>query len=996
MRNKKMTQRLFTSLLVFLCCVGVAFAQNRTITGTVVDGSDIPIIGANVLVVGTTTGVITNVDGEFTLEVPPQAKLQVSYIGYVTQTINVGNQTKLKIQLHEDSQTLDELVVVGYSMQRRESLTGSLSTVKDEKLKDVTSPSVENMLNSKIPGVYVQPGTGQPGSTGAMMIRGKATISGNTAPLWVIDGVIVGYSSGDLNPADIESLTVLKDAASTAIYGSQGANGVIVVTTKSGRAEKMTINASVKLGISRLNNGNLEMMDGAELYDYYASFSNAEELNKITRWNPDLRNANFDWWDLATQTGFTQDYNISVTGGNEKITSYFSLGYYDETGAVKGYDYSRYNFRYRTSYKPFKWLTIKPSISGSMRDVRDAQYSVSAMYNYMPWDSPYDENGNLVPHRYGGWWNSQNTNYLLDLSYGNYTSYKTYDFMGNFDFDIRFTDWLTFSSVNSYHWTGYYWHSYTDPRSNSGISVNGRLDEYQQNRVYRYTNQLLRFNKAWGKHSVNALLGYEFNDYQNKTIRAIGTGFNPGFEVLDVTALPESVGGALEEWATQSYFFNAHYSYDNRYLGQVSFRRDGASNFGDDVKYGNFFSVSAAWNIHNEEWFKADWVNELKLRASYGSVGNRPSSLYPQYDLYSVSVNYNGLPATLINQVGNRDLTWEKTYTTGVGFDAAMFDNRLRVSFDYYNKYTSNILYAVPVSGLTGVTSRWQNVGEMRNHGIELNIGGDIISTKDWTWSIDANVGHNSNELKKLYGENAWVIIGDGSGIAGAASKILKPGYSVDCFYLREWAGVNPDNGAPQWYKTVENADGSTSREITSNYSEADQVICAASTPKLFGGFNTNLRWKDLDLSASFGYSIGGKIYNYQRLEMDSDGAYTDRNQMKLQDGWSRWEKPGDIATHPVASYQNNSQSNLASTRFLEDGDFLKLRSLTIGYNWRLPQYYIQNLRVYFTGENLFTITKYSGVDPEIPLTDDGSIASTAITAYPSVRKFMFGINLTF
>ena len=959
-----MTQRLFTSLLVFLCCVGVAFAQNRTITGTVVDGSDIPIIGANVLVVGTTTGVITNVDGEFTLEVPPQAKLQVSYIGYVTQTINVGNQTKLKIQLHEDSQTLDELVVVGYSMQRRESLTGSLSTVKDEKLKDVTTPSVENMLNSKIPGVYVQPGTGQPGSTGAMMIRGKATISGNTAPLWVIDGVIVGYNSGDLNPADIESLTVLKDAASTAIYGSQGANGVIVVTTKSGRAEKMTINASVKLGISRLNNGNL------------------------------VRNSNFDWWDLATQTGFTQDYNISITGGNEKITSYFSLGYYDETGAVKGYDYSRYNFRYRTSYKPFKWLTIKPSISGSMRDVRDAQYWVSAMYSNMPWDSPYDENGELVPHRYGGWWNSTGTNYLLDLSYGNYTSYKTYDFMGNFDFDIRFTDWLTFSSVNSYHWTGYYWHSYTDPRSNSGISVNGRLDEYQQNRVYRYTNQLLRFNKAWGKHSVNALLGYEFNDYQNKTIRAIGTGFNPGFEVLDVTALPESVGGALEEWATQSYFFNAHYSYDNRYLGQVSFRRDGASNFGDDVKYGNFFSVSAAWNIHNEEWFKADWVNELKLRASYGSVGNRPSSLYPQYDLYSVSVNYNGLPATLINQVGNRDLTWEKTYTTGVGFDAAMFDNRLRVSFDYYNKYTSNILYAVPVSGLTGVTSRWQNVGEMRNHGIELNIGGDIISTKDWTWTVEANLGHNSNELKKLYGENAWVIIGDGSGIAGAASKILKPGYSVDCFYLREWAGVNPDNGAPQWYKTVENADGSTSREITSNYSEADQVICAASTPKLFGGFNTNLRWKDLDLSASFGYSIGGKIYNYQRLEMDSDGAYTDRNQMKLQDGWSRWEKPGDIATHPVASYQNNSQSNLASTRFLEDGDFLKLRSLTIGYNWRLPQYYIQNLRVYFTGENLFTITKYSGVDPELSYGGYGVTTDNAQT--PRAKSYTLGITVDF
>lgn len=972
----------------------VAAQQNRTITGKVVDQANEPIIGANVLVKGTARGAITDIDGNYTLEVPEGAILQISYIGF--KTIEVPAKPDLTIRLKEDSEALEEVVVVGYTSQRKESLTGSLQTVKESKLKDVTTANVENMLNGKVSGVFVAPGSGQPGASGAVVVRGKSSINGSNKPLWVIDGVIVGDDTGQLNPADIETMTILKDAASTAIYGSQGANGVILVTTKNGKSGKMTINASAKLGISKLNNGNLEMMDGAELYDYYKSFQNADQIN-FPRWGEDLRNSNFDWWDLATQSGLTQEYNISLSGGGDKINSYFSLGYYDEEGAVKGYDLQRYNFRYRSTYKPYKWLTIKPAVSGAMRTVTDAQYSVTSMYTMFPWDSPYDEDGNLVPDRYQGWVNSASTNYLNDLSYGNHTDYKTYEFSGNFDFDIRITDWLTFSSVNNLRYTGYYYHSYADPRSNGASGVKGRLEEYQSNTVRRYTNQLLRFNKIWGKHALNGVLAYEFNDYQGKAIKAIGTGFVPGFEVLDVSALPEKVGGSLSEWAVQSYLFNANYSYDNRYLGQVSFRRDGASNFGDDNKYGNFFSVSGGWNINREKWFKADWVDNLKLRVSYGTVGNRPTDLYPQYDLYSISAKYDGNSGALISQIGNRTLTWEKTYTTGAGLDASFFGDRLRLVFDYYYKYTSNILFKVPVSGLTGVTSRWRNIGEMANQGIELTIGGDIIRTKDWTWSLEANWGHNKNEIKKLYGNNTEIIVGGGIGIAGEADKILKQGYDSDSFYMVEWAGVNPDTGAPQWYKHTKDKDGNiTGREITEKYEEADQVICAASTPKLFGGFNTTLRWKNLDLSAVFGYSLGGKIYNYSRQEYDSDGTYTDRNQMKLMDGWSRWEKPGDIATHPAAYYNNSNNSNKASTRYLEDSDYLKLRTLTVGYNLALPKYFIQNMRIFFTGENLFTITGYSGVDPELPASDGKVLGSTGPSVYPSTRKFMFGLNLTF
>lgn len=973
--------------------------QDQKLKGQVIDATTgEPVIGVNVLVKGTTNGTITDIDGKYELNAPAGAILQISFIGYKTVEI-AATTSEQTIKLHEDTETLDEVVVVGYGVQKKESLTGAMSTLKENRLKDVTTPTVENMLNGKVSGVYVAPGSGQPGSNGAVQIRGRATLSGSTSPLWVIDGVIVGEDPGVLNPSDIENMTILKDAASTAIYGSQGANGVIIVTTKMGKSEKMKINASVKLGVSTMTNGKMEVMNGAELYDYYASFPNQEDI-KFSRWNPELRNANFDWGELASQAGFTQDYNISLSGGNEKMSSYFSLGYYSEEGTVKGYKYDRYSFRYRSNYKPFSWLTIKPNISGSMKNTDDSQYDYTAKYTMFPWDSPYDEDGNLVPDRYSGWVDSSDLNYLNSISYGNHTTRKTYEFSGNFDFDIKITDWLTFTSVNNYRWTGYFQSTYTDPRTDSASGVQGRVEEEQTNNIQRYTNQYLTFNKMFGKHSVQALLAYEFMDTSAKVINAKGTGIVSGFEVLDATATPEEVGGTLTEWAKQSVFAKANYTYDNRYLAEVSLRRDGASNFGDDKKYGNFFSISAGWNINREKWFKSDWVDVLKLRASYGSVGNIPYSKYPQYGLYSVSSNYNGIPAILISQVGNKDLTWEQTYTAGVGIDANFFNNRLRFVFDYYNKYTSNILYQVPVSGLTGITSRWQNVGEMRNSGIEITIGGDIIRTKDWLWSLDLNMGYNKNKLEKLYGDDPNMMIIGGGGndtsIAGAAEKVLKVGYSTDRYYLREWAGVNPKNGAPLWYKN----DGSG--ETTSNYSEAKQVMTEATSPKLFGGFNTSLTWKNIDLNASFGFSLGGKIYNYSRQEYDSDGAYTDRNQMKLIDGWSRWEKEGDIATHPAASYGNKSNSNKASTRYLEDGDYLKLRSLSIGYNLDLSKYYIQNMRIYFTAENVFTLTGFSGIDPEVPAYYDEttgtykSIGTAGANLYPSTRKFMFGINLTF
>jgi TonB-linked SusC/RagA family outer membrane protein len=739
----------------------------------------------------------------------------------------------------------------------------------------------------------------------------------------------------------------------------------------------------------------MEVMNGAELYDYFKSFSN-QEMIAFPRWNEQLRNSNYDWWDLATQTGAAQDYNVSLSGGGENIKTYFSLGYYNEDGAVKGYQFDRYSVRFRQEYTPVKWLTVKPSLSGSRRDVDDRQYTVSSMYSKLPWDSPYLEDGTPTPHRSDTWVNSNSTNYLYDLQW-NKTANTRYSFMGNLDFDIRLTDWLSFSSVNNFTWDDYANSEYVDPRSDEGSGVNGRLTEESANTERRYTNQILRFNKDFGKHSVNALAAYEFSDYRYKYSKIMATGFVPGFEVFNAATLLEKPddSGYINTSAIQSFLFNANYAYDNKYMAQVSARRDGASNFGENARYGNFFSISGGWLINKEAFFTAEWVDLLKLRVAYGTVGNRPQSLYPQYDLYSVSGSYDGVFAAVISQIGNKDLTWEKTATLGIGVDFSFLD-RFRVNLDYYHKGTDNVLFEVPIPALTGVTKNWQNVGEVKNVGFEAVIGADIIRSKDWNWSVDFNIGTNHNEVVKLYGNDPEkVVIYGASTMAGGINSILKPGHGSDTWYTQEWAGVNPETGAPQWYKTAE--DGS--RVITENYAEADQVICGTYTPDFFGGFSTSLSWKQFDLNAVFGYSVGGTIYSYARMEYDSDGTYTDRNQMKLIDGWSRWTKPGDIATHPVAAYNNSSKANSTSSRYLEDGDYLKLRTLSIGYNLPLKKWGIQNLRVSLSGENLLTFTKYSGVDPELPVTEKDSrnqIIGVASTAYPVTRKYMLGINFTF
>ena len=987
--------------------------QSVPITGKVIDAQGESLPGVNVVVKGTTIGVISGSNGSYSITVPNrEAVLVFSFVGFASQEIAVGNRQVIDVTLLEDAARIEEVVVVGYGVQKRSQLTGAMAAIGESKLRTETTPRVENMLSGKVPGVFVASGTGQPGSTAAIVIRGKSTVNGSTAPLWVIDGVIVGSGTTDMNPADIESITVLKDAASTAIYGSQGTNGVIVVTTKKGRAGTPVVNFSAQGGVNTLHNGNVKVMDGKELYDFYNSFGNRENLASLNWWSEDLKNRNFDWWDNATRTGYTQDYNISVSGGNDRLTSFTSLGYYTETGAVKGYEFTRLSGRASFNYQLNDRISIRPSFSLTKRDIDDRQHSTTAMYQMLPWDSPYKKDGKtLVDLGSNGdpvWIGPANrTNYMYDLQW-NYSQSVNYELMSGIDFTVKLTDWLTFESVNNYKMGDYKGLSYTDPRSTSGRGTRGSLRNSFRSYDRIYTNQLLRVNRTFGgKHHLNGLIAYEWNEYNGRENAGRVESIPAGAQIADLGSIPAQVEGKRSDWAVQSFFGNFNYAYSNRYVFQGMLRSDGASNFGSKNRYGVFFSIGGAWNIHEEEFFQGvrNIVNSLRPRISYGSTGNRPSSLYPSYTIYgtSMSNSYNGVPGAFMSTLaGNDKMTWETTYTTNAGIDASFFGHRLNLSIDAYWKNTSGLLFQTPLPSVWGVTSVWRNVGELRNQGLEITIDGDIIRTTDMRWNVEAHIGLNRNKIHDLYrkdpetGKSVPIVRGDGLGIAGSANTILEVGYDMDTWYVAEWAGVNPDDGTPQWYTT--NA-VSGERELTTKHNAADnyRVHMGAYTPKFFGGFNTSFLYKGFDFNAVFSYSVGGKIYNYSRLEYDSDGAYMDRNQMKLMKGWSRWEKPGDIATHPQPRMSGNNSAHNVSSRYLEDGSYLKMKAISAGYTLPFDLKHVSNIRFYVSGENLLTITGYSGVNPEISPNSDGAvIGSTSPSVYPSVKRVVFGVNVKF
>ncbi|OCR36230.1 tonB-linked outer membrane protein [Bacteroides fragilis] len=951
-----------------------AAQQKRHITGVVKDIKGETIIGANIMIKGTGTGVSTNIDGEFSIEAAAGEELIVSFIGYLTQTIKIDSQKTLNIKLLEDTKTLEEVVVVGYTVQTKSAVTGSVAVVKADKLRDVNTLEVGSMLQGKVSGVYVSGSSGEPGQASKIRIRGKGTLNSSVSPLWVVDGVIVGEDPG-LNPNEIDNISVLKDGSATALYGSRAANGVIVVTTKRGEYDANKYSVSVNAGVSLLSTGRLEMMNSQELYDYQKSWNNQSWFTE------ELLKHNTDWFKEASKPGLYTNANITYTGSSGRMRSFVMADYYREEGAIKDFTLDRFTFRSNNDVKFTDRFTMSTKISGSLSRTDSQQRSVYNTYLYLPWDFPYNEDGSIRSGQEQDWRGRDGINDMYDLQW-NWSRSKKLTVDGTINFNYQITDWLRFESNNYIRYISNRSETYTDKRSRSGQSDKGSLSNSNSLLTKQFTNQMIRFEKSFGKHKVNALGAYEYTRHFYESTSAEGRGIQPGREILDVTTGIKSIGGYKDAITTQSALFNANYDYDNRYMGQVSYRMDESSCFGKNNRMGHFFTVSGGWNIQNETFFESlrESVNQLKVRVSYGSLGNTPGAYYGHYPLYS-SMMYNDEVAYFPSQMGNADLSWEKCYTTNIGIDARFFD-RFGVTIDLYNKNTSDLLYYAPLPNISGYTGQYKNVGAINNKGLEISLNADVIRTSKFQWTSDFNIGFNRNRVTELYGGKPEL----------KGLKRLEEGRDMDEWYLREWAGVDTANGSPLWYTTDENG----KRTTTDSYNKADRVYCGSAAPKFTGGWMNSFSYKGFTLTANFDFVYGNLLYNQSRELLDSDGAYADYNSMKLKSGWKRWEKEGDIATHPKAINGGNKNSNKSSSRYLEKGNYFSLRNLSLGYS--IPEKLcgklgLQRVNVSCSADNLFTLTPFSGVSPQL---SDSSTDGYAGTIYPLSRRIVFGLNVSF
>ena len=971
--------------------------QDNTCTGVVLDQNGESVIGASVVVKGTTNGGITGIDGDFIISnVKKGDVIVISFVGYAEQQI-VWDGKPMKVILKEDTETLDEVVVVGYGVQRKSSITGSIASVKSDKLKTVTTPSVANMLQGKVAGVVVTPTSGRPGAGVSIRVRGTGSLRGNTEPLWVIDGV-VGDAMADLNPNDIESISILKDGSATALYGSRGANGVVQVVTKRATTGGSSFDASVKFGISQLQKGNLEMMNGAEYYDYLVTaYTNAGTLQDQQWLQPYLKEQNFDWWDFATQNALTQNYNIGYKYGNDRIKSYISADYYTEEGAIKGYDYDRFTLRVNTDYIVNDRLTLRAKLSTSYKETFNQQYGLSHT-SYTPWDTPYDSQGNVKigtegrpskedaatadPRDY--WYSDGSSNWLYNnrLNWGKSRSNAMDIGVG---FDYKIFDWLTFVSNNKVGLSNSYGENYYDPMAVGQESLQGTIYNSNSNVRTIYTSQLLRFLKTFNDvHEINAYLGYDYDEYRYYSMTGQASQMFQGNEILNGGVANPKVGGTKVEKKNAAYYFNGNYSYDNKYLFQVMFRVDGSSQFGSNKRWAPFWSVGGGWSMHKEEFMSnLKWVNELKPRISYGISGNLPDGAYEWATMLASTTQYGSKVGLYSNYLGNPDLSWEETATLDFGLDVRLFD-RLSIVFDYYHKDVKNLIYLKHLPAVTGYNRQTANNGKMTNQGFEVTVTPEIIRTKDLYWDVSFNLGYNKNEITYLP---------DGDELTSQATAV---GYTYRNWYLREWAGVDSQTGTPLWFKVDEEGN----KTVTGDYNQATRVLLdEVPTPKFNGAISTNLTWKGFTLNANFTFATGAKIYNGQRAgALDRDCGRNSQPPMKLKDGWSRWEKPGDIATHPQLIDGGNNGADRESTRYLENGDYFKLKSLSLAYSF--PKRWLEPLGVKSAnlsvgGENLFTITSFSGQDPEILYSSDYN-GSAGSFGYPTVRRFTLGLSVQF
>ncbi len=990
-------------LFSFLLIIGidVSIAQTRELKGTVTDkatGETLP--GVAIQIKGTSSGRATDIDGKYVLNVKDGDVLVFSFLGMKTQEVTVQGQTVLDIAMESVAEALDEVVVVAYGVQKKEALTGAMTNVNSDKLTATTVTSVDKALQGNAAGVIATSANGTPGSFATIQIRGAGSITAGTAPLYVVDGVPVmsGSTSGwatssnalaSLNPADIESMSILKDAAATSIYGSQAANGVVLITTKRGKSGKTKINATVEVGFSQPTNTDFRVCTSEELLTLYReAVDNARDYFGSDKYDwtdpngsyylPDeLAETNTDWWDVVTRNGLYQMYDVSMSGGNDKTKFFASGSYMKQDGIVIGTDFSRFSARLNLEHKISNKFTFNTNLSGSSASQNYVlggwAYAnpIFAAYSILPWEKPYNEDGsenmNLVSN--GGY---NPVNYTKEVDRGQ----KTKSLISTSYLNFQILPYLNFRTTFGIDWKNTRERVYEGEKSLDG-QMDGNPIDVQDWRYYKWTSSnILTFNKVFaGKHSVDVLAGYEATEYKSDWLYASGAGANDDIPYLDAASKDQKVGEGATDYASVSMFGRLNYSFDSKYYLSGSFRRDGSSVFGEDNRWANFWSVGASWKLSGESFMKQwEWINLLKIRASYGTTGNSSISSYASKGLYS-NTKYGGEGGSLPSQLGNPKLGWEQSATTNIALDFGFLD-RLNGTIEYFWKKTTSLLLADKLSYTSGFTSINRNIGEIMNRGLEFQLSAQIFKHTDFKWTADFNITLPSSEVLSLGGEKEiW---------EGNYQKRRVNGKSFTEWYMADYAGVNPADGMAMWYD--ENGG------LTENYAEARYAYMGSPEPDFYGGFTNTFSWKGLSLSFMFYYTYGGKVKYNDRYYLEGDGAdgltmNVSREQLK------RWQKPGDITDVPKPILGNPSKSrDWYTSRWLDDGSYVRLKNLTLAYDF--PKVWtnkigVERLGIYFKGTNLWTRTNAHTLDPEV------GIYGSSSNVYPNSRSFVFGINIS-
>ena len=986
--------------------------QAKTVTGTVTDVSGEPIIGANIRIKGTTTGTITDIDGNFSIEAEPQSVIEVSYIGYLTQETVINNQKSIRFLLKEDTKTLDEVVVIGYGVQKKADLTGSVANINTEKLNTQSNANIGQALQGKIAGVDIVSQGGAPGSGTRIMVRGIGTLN-NASPLYIVDGMYMN-SIDHINPNDIASIDVLKDASSAAIYGSRAANGVIIVTTKEGSNTegKPIIDLSVNLGISTASKF-LDMLDAkgwAEVTTIARQAIGKPALDMAT----DLANKpDNDWQDIMFRPALMQNYNLSVKGGVKYSTYYTGLGYFNQDGIVKGTNYQRYNIQSKNDYKRGIFSAGTNLIISFSHDKPLHQElrggMIGTILQSVPTLEKYDDTreggyggtyGDVVniPHplaiiddnimdRY-----NENVKIFANL-YAQIELFKGLKYKLNLTPDFSFERYKNY--LNKYDF---------------GLATNSitQLTERQRRRRNILVENLLTFDRTFGEHKISALAGYTYQDSRFRHIQAYGEGLPQGLEEIDAATTNRSNEGNSWRSVLTSILGRVFYSYQNKYLFTATIRRDGSSKFGKNNRYGYFPSFSLGWNVAEEKFMEnVHWLDQLKLRGGYGVLGNQEIDNYQYSSTITTGINYpdgNGglLQGAFPKNFANPDIKWEETAMTNVGIDFMAFNNRLSLTADYYVKNTKDILLTVPIpisSG--GANDPIRNAGKIRNNGFEFNLGWMDQPNPDISYGINLIGSFNKNKVIAMGSESG--SIKGGSTNQNITTSETKAGYPIGGYWLISTAGYfnsqeEVDAYAKDGKKIQPAAEPGDIKFVDANndgvINDDDRVFQGSPFPDFTFALNGNMRYKNFDLSIGLQGVLGNKIYNATRQTLED----VTKGSNFLASCLDYWTPENKNASHPRLTWDDpNRNTRAESDRYLENGSYLRLRSVQLGYTF--PQTWfkgaIQHARVYINAENLFTITSYSGYSPDVNA-DNANYRGFDNFIYPTNRTFMLGLNVTF